>query len=232
MCGIAGIMLKQGNMKISTGQALVDMLDGCQHRGPDSTRFRALRRGRGRSPQAALLRRRGQRGGRLDRPHPRDARHARRRDRRGTANRQRLPRRGRGDRRPPEVLLRHRNTPPRSSRSARASRLSKDIGSAHDVDGTFNVHDFDGTHGLGHVRLATESDVRPEASHPFWATGFSDVAIVHNGQITNYWKMRRRLERRGFQFTTDNDFRADRGLPRRQDGAGRGAQGRARNLDR
>ena len=42
-------------------------------------------------------------------------------------------------------------------------------------------------------------------SHPFWATGFADVAIVHNGQITNYWKMRRRLEKRGFEFNTDND---------------------------
>ncbi len=28
---------------------------------------------------------------------------------------------------------------------------------------------------------------------------------MHKGQITNYWKMRRRLERRGFEFTTDND---------------------------
>ena len=67
------------------------------------------------------------------------------------------------------------------------------------------MNKFQGSHGLGHVRLATESDVKPEASHPFWATGFADIAIVHNGQITNYWKMRRRLERRGFEFTTDND---------------------------
>ena len=79
------------------------------------------------------------------------------------------------------------------------------MGSAHEVDDRYAVHEFRGTHGLGHVRLATESDVKPEASHPFWATGFADVAIVHNGQITNYWKMRRRLERRGFEFTTDND---------------------------
>jgi glutamate synthase domain-containing protein 1 len=83
--------------------------------------------------------------------------------------------------------------------------IVKDVGSAHRVDERYNVHDFAGSHGLGHVRLATESDVKPEASHPFWATGFADVAIVHNGQITNYWKMRRRLERRGFEFTTDND---------------------------
>jgi glutamate synthase domain-containing protein 1 len=83
--------------------------------------------------------------------------------------------------------------------------IIKDVGSAHDVDDTYHVQSYSGTHGLGHVRLATESDVKPEAAHPFWATGFSDIAIVHNGQITNYWKMRRRLEQRGYEFHTDND---------------------------
>ena len=63
--------------------------------------------------------------------------------------------------------------------------IIKDVGSAQDVDKRYNVGSFKGTHGLGHVRLATESDVKPEAAHPFWATGFADVAIVHNGQITN-----------------------------------------------
>ena len=83
--------------------------------------------------------------------------------------------------------------------------IIKDEGTAHDVDDVYAVHDFQGTHGIGHVRLATESAVKPEAAHPFLATGFADIAIVHNGQITNYWKMRRRLERRGFKFRTDND---------------------------
>jgi len=83
--------------------------------------------------------------------------------------------------------------------------IIKDIGGAYDVDASYDVNAFNGTHGIGHVRLATESDVNPEAAHPFWATGFADVAIVHNGQITNYWKMRRRLEKRGYEFHTDND---------------------------
>ena len=83
--------------------------------------------------------------------------------------------------------------------------IIKDVGSAQDVDERYNVKTFRGTHGIGHVRLATESDVKPEAAHPFWATGFADVAIVHNGQITNYWKMRRRLEQRDYEFRTDND---------------------------
>ena len=83
--------------------------------------------------------------------------------------------------------------------------IVKDVGSAHEVDDHYGVSGFHGTHGLGHVRLATESAVKPESAHPFWATGFADVAIVHNGQITNYWKMRRRLEQRDYAFTTDND---------------------------
>ena len=39
MCGIAGIMFKKADLDLQTGQALIDMLDGCQHRGPDSTGF-------------------------------------------------------------------------------------------------------------------------------------------------------------------------------------------------
>ena len=38
MCGIAGIMYKKTAGQ-DTGKALIDMLDGCQHRGPDSTGF-------------------------------------------------------------------------------------------------------------------------------------------------------------------------------------------------
>ena len=62
-----------------------------------------------------------------------------------------------------------------------------------------------GTHGLGHARLATESSVLPNASHPFWARPFADVAIVHNGQITDYFTWRDRLQRQGYRFLTEND---------------------------
>ena len=83
--------------------------------------------------------------------------------------------------------------------------IIKDVSSSHDLDDIYHIGEIRGSHGIGHVRLATESDVKPEAAHPFWATGFADVAIVHNGQITNYWKMRRKLEARDFEFRTDND---------------------------
>ena len=83
--------------------------------------------------------------------------------------------------------------------------IIKDIGTAADVADKHGVRDCRGTHGLGHARLATESSVLPTASHPFWARPFPDVAIVHNGQITNYYLLRDRLERQGYRFMTAND---------------------------
>lgn len=87
----------------------------------------------------------------------------------------------------------------------RSLEIIKDIGGAADVADKHGVRDMIGTHGLGHARLATESSVLPNASHPFWARPFSDVAIVHNGQITDYFTWRDRLERQGYRFLTEND---------------------------
>jgi methylamine---glutamate N-methyltransferase subunit A len=89
--------------------------------------------------------------------------------------------------------------------AGRALEIVKDLGDSHEVADKHGVRDFVGTHGLGHVRLATESNVSPVAGHPFWARPFADVAIVHNGQLTNYYTWRRRLQRRGYRFTTEND---------------------------
>ncbi len=83
--------------------------------------------------------------------------------------------------------------------------IIKDVGGSQVVADKHGVRDMEGTHGLGHARLATESSVLPNASHPFWARPFSDVAIVHNGQITDYFTWRDKLERRGYRFLTGND---------------------------
>jgi hypothetical protein len=87
----------------------------------------------------------------------------------------------------------------------RSLEIVKDVGDAEEVDAKHDISSFVGTHGLGHVRLATESLVSPVAGHPFWARPFPDVAIVHNGQLTNYYTWKRRLQRAGYRFTTDND---------------------------
>ena len=87
----------------------------------------------------------------------------------------------------------------------RSLEIVKDVGNSRQVADKHGVRDMVGTHGLGHARLATESSVLPNASHPFWARPFPDVAIVHNGQITDYYTWRGRLERRGYRFLTQND---------------------------
>ena len=87
----------------------------------------------------------------------------------------------------------------------RRLEIVKDVGTAEEVAERHGVEDFLGTHGLAHSRLATESTVDVEMSHPFWARPFLDVAIAHNGQLTNYYKMRRLMTQRGLEFLTGND---------------------------
>lgn len=83
--------------------------------------------------------------------------------------------------------------------------IVKDLGDAETVAGQYKLDAFRGTHAIGHVRMATESDVDIAGAHPYWAYPFSDVAVVHNGQLTNYHQWRRRLERSGHRFQSECD---------------------------
>ncbi|NIB31839.1 hypothetical protein HBB16_08990 [Pseudonocardia sp. MCCB 268] len=70
--------------------------------------------------------------------------------------------------------------------------IVKDLGDANTVAGQYKLDTFRGTHAIGHVRMATESDVDIAGRTSYWAYLLSDVAVVHNGQLTNY-QWRRRL---------------------------------------
>jgi len=83
--------------------------------------------------------------------------------------------------------------------------LIKDIGDAKVVADQYNLNNFEGTHGIGHTRMATESGVDIRSAHPYWAYPYSDVSVVHNGQLTNYWNNRRALERKGMRFMSSCD---------------------------
>jgi glutamate synthase domain-containing protein 1 len=197
-------MYRGNNKTFETGDALIRMLDGCQHRGPDSTGFALYS-----DPEPDRLRLRFFVGDQADATDAIERISSQLNthgagivEEQHIGNNYRVRVDFRGD---VQALAYALERTAKLISVGSSLEIVKDVGVAHDVDATFNVHAFRGTHGLGHVRLATESDVKPEAAHPFWATGFADVAIVHNGQITNYWKMRRRLEQRGFEFTTDND---------------------------
>ena len=102
----------------------------------------------------------------------------------------------------------------RSNPSAKASRFSASVtrwsslkkSERHNLlEGKHHISTFAGTHGIGHTRLCTESIVDLSHSQPFWGRGAADVAIVHNGHITNYHQLRRKYEQRGVGFVTEND---------------------------
>ena len=83
--------------------------------------------------------------------------------------------------------------------------MIKDLGDAATVSAAYKLDDFSGTHAIGHTRMATESDVDIRSAHPYWAFPYNDVSVVHNGQLTNYWIMRREMERKGHRFMSDCD---------------------------
>ncbi len=83
--------------------------------------------------------------------------------------------------------------------------LIKDLGDATVVSEQYSLFGFQGTHAIGHTRMATESDVDIRSAHPYWAYPFNDVSVVHNGQLTNYWTFRREMERRGHRFMSNCD---------------------------
>jgi methylamine---glutamate N-methyltransferase subunit A len=59
---------------------------------------------------------------------------------------------------------------------------------------------------VGHTRMATESAVTPSHAHPF--TAGEDFCLVHNGSLSNPYRVRRKLEPLGIHFETDNDTEA------------------------
>jgi len=81
--------------------------------------------------------------------------------------------------------------------------IYKETGRPEEFVRRFALGDFRGTHALGHTRMATESRVTTEGSHPF-STGL-DVCLVHNGSLSNHNRLRERLRREGVGFQTEND---------------------------
>ncbi|MEX0717780.1 MAG: hypothetical protein WD066_14395 [Planctomycetaceae bacterium] len=88
----------------------------------------------------------------------------------------------------------------------RAIEIFKDEGAPEEIAARFGFAELAGTHAVGHTRMATESAVSPAHAHPY--TAGEDFCIVHNGSLSNPHSIRRKLERRGISFETDNDTEA------------------------
>ena len=228
MCGIAGIIHRDGPGDI--GSEMTRMLQSMKHRGPDSSGFALY------GPPADLFVMRFKladpnedRGLRLGRPAgtaPRRGRAPAGQDRRRrstrVAGRARSTRTGSrfrysGDLKPLADYV--EDVPGCEVLSLGHSlEIVKDLSDAESVAERYKLAGFTGTHAIGHVRMATESDVDISGAHPYWAYPFSDIAVVHNGQLTNYHMWRRRLERIGPPVPVRVRLRDHRRLPGPEDG--------------
>jgi len=208
MCGVSGIMYKHARTRglAPIGEDLVKMLDSLAHRGRDSTGVTVV----GADLEDDLI----VRIWTDDATHPEDvmarAEGAVSRaggvvgSRRSWGEYLRLTVRYEGEVAPlAEALIRTEGVEVHSI--GERSEVVKDVGIASDMDRRHGIGLMRGTHGIGHVRMATESRVDISHSHPFWAYPFPDVTVVHNGQLTNYHNLKRHYEDNGHRFQTEND---------------------------
>jgi glutamate synthase domain-containing protein 1 len=212
MCGIAGLIYKNGNGAHRVGRDITRMLQSMKHRGPDSTGFALYR-----APGHELV----LRVKLADSTEPRDVDFADDLRRRRRDSEARIRAAGaqilavedineytysanlayEGDL---KRLADYVESVPHAEvlSLGHALEIVKDLGDAQSVGGAYHLDDYFGSHGIGHVRMATESDVDISNAHPYWAYPFPDVAVVHNGQLTNYHQWRRRLEAAGHRFAS------------------------------
>jgi hypothetical protein len=228
MCGIAGLIYKQGEGPI--GRDLIEMLHALRHRGPDSTGFALYGSDRVGDYVAWM---------KIEQDDPfassgfeaYEREEARERIERlgGTVHEQRrvlgyadrLDLSYDGDLKTLVDAVEAIAPGVEITGVGRSMEIVKDVGLPRPVAELYGLESFRGTHGIGHTRMATESLVDVSHAHPFWAYPYADVCVVHNGQITNYWKLRRSLERKGHRFRSQCDseliavyvaWQLDRGL--------------------
>lgn len=206
MCGIVGFLDKTHNAHAAVGSVLCAMLRALGCRGPDSAGVALY--GSGEAGDLVLQIKLGERGDFEARSQEIVARVqglGTLRERSRTAAYLRLVLSDADDPRQVERLIEADDHHVEVVSMGRHLEIVKQVGSPQSLDATYGVSKWTGTHGLGHTRLSTESRIDLSHSQPFWAHGYPDLAIVHNGHITNYDTMRRRYAQRGVRLYTHND---------------------------
>ncbi|RBI71178.1 glutamine amidotransferase [Roseovarius sp. TE539] len=201
MCGIVGLFLKDDGLRPELGAMLTEMLVTMTDRGPDSAGLAVYTPGR--EPGQAKLT--------VQAADPSDFEGLDReisgvvgadvamtvKDSHAVIG---LPRemldRGR-------TALRDLRPDIRVMSAGETIEIYKEVGLPGDVAKRFDIPGLQGTHGIGHSRMATESAVTTLGAHPF-STG-ADQCLVHNGSLSNHNSLRRKLAREGVAVETEND---------------------------
>ena len=213
MCGIAGIIYRNGGGQEAVGRDMTRMLQAMKHRGPDSTGFALYRGGGGTFVMHVKLSESTEHDPDLERRMQRQRSEVETRMRAAGARIEEIKEAGHtmtiffdfdGDAKQlADTVERVRHTEVLSL--GRSLEIIKDLGDAETVSRGYKLGEYTGTHAIGHARMATESDVDIANAHPYWAYPFPDVAVVHNGQLTNFHYWRRRLTRAGHRFSSECD---------------------------
>ncbi len=186
MCGIAGVINKKKTVNV--GEQMGLMLQGLKHRGPDSTGYAMY----GTPLKKGFVMRFKISENEAEKVNANVDSPADLKNRKNAVD---------------SILKKHgAKVTKESSSTPYAFRYIFDFkGDLTTVSNQYGLDKFMGTHGIGHTRMATESDVDIKSAHPYWAFPFEDVSVVHNGQLTNYWGNRRVLERKGYRFNSNCD---------------------------
>ena len=201
MCGIVGLFIKDPSLRSSLGTLLTEMLVTMSERGPDSSGVAIYSNGndkfkkitlRSNSPESGfedLVNRINQK---LDTSVKLDLN-----DNHAVLS---VPSRDMHN-----VLILLKTISPSFSIMSLGNSIEiyKETGLPAEVANRFSLQTKEGTHGIGHTRMATESAVNTMGAHPY-STGL-DQCLVHNGSLSNHNNLRRELTRNGVNLNTDND---------------------------
>lgn len=199
MCGIVGLFIKDPSLEPELGRLTAGMLATLSDRGPDSAGFAVYGAGKSgetkltlRGTSAAAIKETAERIGRAF-----SGVNIMLHDTHAVVS---LP-----DQAAPELLDWLAREMPGTEIVGRGRRMElyKEVGRPENVAERFELAAMQGTHAIGHTRMATESAVTTDGAHPY-STG-QDQCLVHNGSLSNHNNLRRALKREGFTFETEND---------------------------